>query len=420
MSSAVPASDSDRDGTRALVHRLFVAARTVATYGEQHPHSMNAAAELAAAMRGAGPPYAVQFIGDAVFRDMKLVPGGYEDFLHGQQLGQVMASLGAREIRVERVPEPRDLLQLLSALGHAFSGSTDPLELIKVPGLSWRDIPGALWGEAGECVDPEVFVLGQVALAVSAAEDLGRDGGMPCDWPTALSIIRRLERALDTNSPGTLRALELAPGSWSQARRSVSGAILALAVMRHIGTAPNLARVATHAALALGLFGLAPRSGLPFVQAATAATAMLSAPASSRLGAEPHRLRVSVVIDRIARFPEDRSQWLPLSALVEIVYEMERRRCPADLSFDLSRVDLLAVLVDEAGRPFDPTWVRAVLGTMGVIPPGARVRLADGREAVAVEPGSSGDPRRPVVLLEGRLVVPDAPVILLAGAASRG
>lgn len=394
---------------RAVLDRLYAGARTVAAYGDRHPRANEAAAELAAALKGATPPYAVQFMGDALFRDFHLVPVAYDGFLQCQQLGKAMRALGAREIRVDSAPAPADLMPFLVSLGGAFAGGGDPLELIKVPGLTWRDIPGAWWGEGGERVDPEVFALGQVALAVEAAERL-RAADPPCPWPETLAVVRRLERALDAHPAATRGALELAPGGWTPSRRAISAAIHALATLRHLDAAAHLGRTVAHTVLVLGLVGFAPRGGMRIADAARAASRLFAAPVASRLGAEPHRLRVSVLIDRFVRYGDRLDAWLAPMNLVDLLYALERMRCPEDAGFDFAWVDLLAVAASD--RRFDPEWARVLIASSGVIPPGARVRLADGAEGVAMEPGDSGDPRRPVVLVDGRLVVPDRPVSL--------
>lgn len=408
-------TDSLQDAMRAVLDRLYAAARAVAAYGNRHPRALEAANELAAALQGAAPPYAMQFVGDALFRDFRLVPVAYDGFLQCQQLGRALRGLGVREVRVERAPAAADLLPLLVCLGRALAGGGDPLELIKVPGLTWRDLPGAWWGEAGERVNAEVFAVGQVALAVDAADRL-RAATPPCPWPETLAVVRRLERALDAHPAATRGALELAPGGWTPSRRAVSAAIHALATVRHLGATAPLGRAVAHAVLVLGLLGFTPRGGKPIAEAARAASRLFAAPVASRLGVEPHRLRVSVLIDRFLRYGDRADAWLAPMGLVDLLYALERARCPEDADFDFAWVDLLALAASD--RRFDPDWVRVLVASSGVIPPGARVRLADGAEGVAMEPGASGDPRRPVVLVGGRLVVPDRPVTLLtAGAA---
>lgn len=405
-----------QDAMRAVLDRLYAAARAVSAYGDRHPRALAAAAELSAALKAATPPYAMQFMGDALFRDFRLVPVAYDGFLQCRQLGKAMRGLGAREIRVDGAPAGNELMPFLVSLGGALAGGGDPLELIKVPGLTWRDIPGAWWGEGGERVDPEVFALGQVALAVDAADRL-RDADPPCPWPETLAVVRRLERALDAHPAATRGALELAPGGWTPSRRAVSAAIHALATIRHLGAAPHLGRTVAHAVLVLGLVGYTPRGGRRIADAARAASRLISAPVASRLGAEPHRLRVSVLIDRFVRYGDRVDAWLAPMGLIDVLYALERARCPDDADFAFAWVDLLAIAASD--RHFDPEWVRVLVTGSGVVPPGARVLLADGAEGVAMEPGGSGDPWRPVVLVGGRLVVPDRPVTLLTAGAAR-
>ena len=55
------------------------------------------------------------------------------------------------------------------------------------------------------------------------------------------------------------------------------------------------------------------------------------------------------------------------------------------------------------------------MAALGVFPPGARVRLPDGRVGVVAGEGSPEDPSRPRVYLDGTLQVPSGPVRLVLG-----
>lgn len=347
--------------TRAVLDRLFVGARTVAAYGEHHPQSEAAALDLAEAFRAMGAPTTVQFLGDGVFRDRQLVPVGFEGFVQGRQLGAAMGAVGARELLVDDVPSAAPLLPLLTMVGRALSGGTEGLDHVRVPGLRWRDVGGAVWGEAGEKVEPELFAVGQVALAVGAAEALLALKSGPVDWTEALGVVRRLDRALEAHEEAARDALERAPGAWSPARRAGSAALLGLLVMRRLGAVAWSARCVAHTALVLGLHGYHAREGVPLVHAALQATRLLEQPVPSRSGAEPHRMRVSVLIDRFARYPEDRGAWLGVMGLVELLYTLELWRSPRAAEGDRLRPELLAMLAGGAGESLDPQWVRAVV-----------------------------------------------------------
>lgn len=349
--------------TRVVLDRLFVGARTVAAYGEHHPQSEAAALELAEAFRAMGAPTTVQFLGDGVFRDRQLVPVGFESFVQGRQLGHAMGAVGARELLVEDVPSASSLLPLLTMVGRALSGGTEGLDHVRVPGLRWRDLGGAVWGEAGVKVEPELFAVGQVALGVGAAEALLLRKAGPVDWTEALGIVRRLDRALDAHEDAARDALERAPGPWTPARRSVSAGLLGLLVMRRLGAVAWSARCVAHTALVLGLHGYHARDGVPLAHAALHATRLLDQPVPSRSGAEPHRMRVSVLVDRFARFPEDRGAWLGVMGLVELLYTLELWRSPRSAEGDRLRPELLAMLAGPGGEALDPQWVRAVLGS---------------------------------------------------------
>ena len=120
----------------------------------------------------------------------------------------------------------------------------------------------------------------------------------------------------------------------------------------------------------------------------------------------PHRLRVTTLV-RGLTLPADGSNGV--LSLVRAAYELERRRCPHDLSVSLTKADLMAWLADQLGERIDANWGRAILGVAGLIPAGSYV-LADTRLGGAMATAEGEDPRCPSVLVGGELVSPQRPV----------
>jgi hypothetical protein len=127
-------------------------------------------------------------------------------------------------------------------------------------------------------------------------------------------------------------------------------------------------RAAAHAALALASIGYRDREGAPLAEAAPATLAsMLAAPITAQSGVDPHRLRVCTVLHALCANAAAAAAGAPethvsLAGLLAVSYELERRRCPEGVSFDLTRLDLMADAVRAMGTDLDATWVRALVG----------------------------------------------------------
>lgn len=420
MNAPTPAPAPDTAGdhgghTRDIVERLFVLSRVVLMHGPRHPLVDQTVAVLAQNMAAAAPPFALQFVGQGVFRDRVLVPMDAEHFTRARLLATALANLGAHELAVDAAPTPDTLLELGVLLARGSQGPGDDLERAQLPGLRFREIPAARYGADSTQVDPEMFAIAQVALAIHDAEALHaqRDGAWP--WSAGVGLLRRLERAMDAGAAPTMRALDTAPGPWSVARRALAVCHHVMTALSDLKVAPSTRRAIAHAAAAVAVHGLQEREGLPLEAAAKAALRrMLDAPLPARTGVEPHRLRTLALVRGVAMRSNEPEQWTGAMAVIELAYAMERHRCPEGVDFALARVDLLAFAAAAMEGGFDPRWVRALVTRSGQIPPGATVRLADGRVGMAMEPGDSGDPMRPRVLVDGAVVEPESAVRLVS------
>jgi hypothetical protein len=400
--------------SRTIVERLFVLSRVVMMHGARHPLVDQTVTALAHCMAAAGPPYGLQFVGEGVFRDRVLVPMDAENFTRARQVALTLSNLGVHELAVDSAPSTETLMHLGAVLARGAQGPSDDLERTQLPGLRFREIPAARWGTDATQVDPEMFTIAQVALAIQDAETVfaKRDGPWP--WSAGIGLLRRVERAMDASIPSTMRALDTAPGTWSIARRALAACHHVFTALSDLKVAPSTRRAVAHAALAIAMHGLQDRGGSVFhVAARQALRKMLDAPLTSRTGVESHRLRTLALVHGVSTHAEEPGNWINPMALMELAYSLERHRCPRDVTFVLTRVDLLAHAAAGMEKDFDARWVRSLVTQCGQIPPGATVRLPDGRLGMALEAGPSGDPMRPYVLVNGETIEPTSAVRLV-------
>jgi hypothetical protein len=401
--------------TLAVVRELFVLMRTTSSHSSEHPLTIQSAVNLRDLLHAAQPPFSLQFVGKAVFRDTILLPMNLEAYDCAQIVGNAMKNLEVQEVTFERIPSVDDALRFGTAIARGMNGPSDVLGLLRIDGMRWREILNVA-GSDGELIDPSMFALTQITLALAEAERLPAATGESWPWVKGVSVIRRLERALAADSQAAIRVIDLAPGDWNVARRAVAAALDVLLVLRMLEVSNSTARAAAHAVLILGINGLRARGGVPLVLAAeTALPAILRSPATSRGGVEPHRLRTSAILHGLVR--PDKKDGPRVIPLVDLCYELAKARTPEAVPFDLTRVDLLAMATAQAGRRFDAGWVSALITVCGVMPPGCFVLLPDGRIGTVMDAGDSGDPFRPRVMVDGVIFVPDAPLSPMSPAA---
>ncbi|RMH18170.1 MAG: hypothetical protein D6696_13650 [Acidobacteria bacterium] len=397
-----------------LVDPLFVLMNTVGSHGREHPLSVRAAESLRKALEATDVPFALQLVAGGLFCNRVLVPLDVERYHKLAQLSHAFNNLSVHELTVEALPELDGVLTLGDALGKARIAPCQDLEHRKIPGLRWREIPAAQRGVHADSVAPEVFAVAQVAQAIAAVERIVAAPEEPWPWSAGVGVIRRLERAYDADRSTFDRALELAPGSWSVARRAVCAAALVLQPLIVLESTLATRRAAAHAILGLAACGFKPRDCDAIEEAASRLLfRMLAAPIHARSGVEPHRLRVCALVHHFAEQDDRQAPRLEIMKLIHLVYGLEGQRCAGGVDFVLSRADLFAHAVAELDRRPEGAWVRMLIKAVGELPPGAWVRLPDGRVGTVLGPGSSGDPRRPEVLIGGRKVEPPGPVELV-------
>ncbi len=405
----------DETTIRALLERLFIAMRTVASHGAQHPLALGTAEALSAAIDAVEPPFSLQFVADGVFCNRALVALDVEGYVQSQAIARAAQNLATQELSFDAPLGAFGALELATAFAHGQAGPSDDLEDDPIDGLRHREIDRAKHGLESEEIDREVAAVAHASLAVEVAETIPIDASVPWPWPSGLSTVRRLERAHETHAPTATYALELAPDGWTIGRRAASAAHLANVMLEAAGAVATTRRAAAHAVLILATQGLADRAGLPAEGAAAAALPRLcTAPAQARTGIEPHRLQATALVHAMAQRGQPGVRSHPALGAMHLAYELERMRRPERVGFDLTLVDLLARALRVTGQAAEDTWVRVLAQAIGVVPPGAWVALADGKAARVLGPGPSGDPFRPEVIAEGRRFEPTRRVRLLA------
>lgn len=396
-----------------LLERLFVLMRTVGTLGAAHPSAVTSALAARDAIARCNPPLSLQFVREATFCDRKLLPLDLESFHRAQLMCKALNNLHVQELTIGQVLTPQALVELAIVLSRGAQGPTDLLETTRIDGVEWRELPGAGWGTESRQIDPDLFAVTNLSLAVQDAETLC-DATAPWDWVRGVSIVRRLERAAAADLAAANRALEFVPQPWTQGRRAVSLALRVAAVLLEIKTQSAVLRSMAHTALMVGCSGLLDVP-TPFAVAARGALERgLGSAGKTALGAARHQIRVSSVLYAITRRPENQQGWPGPIALVDLCYQLETRRTSSGLS-NLTLGDLMAAALPDVGGELDVGWFRALVSTVGALPPGARVRLADGRVGMVMGPGIHGDPWRPQVLVGALVVEPDEAVHLIAG-----
>lgn len=390
--------------TRVIIDRFFVLTRNLGVHGPAHPLPHQNAESLAEALDAVGPPYALQFVRDAVFVDRELAVLDPPNFLRARRLAASLATLGVNEIRVEYAPSPANLV----AVAHAVSQGK---KLPVVDGMIFREIQGAQAGTEAMQVDTELFASAQLLRAIVDVEAIEAARSTSWPWPQGIATVRRVERARDSDLDACLRFIDYAPGARGPARRAVSAAVHGLALAGAARLSLPLRRVVAHGAMALVLYG---DEGGPVNfrdAAARALPAMVESIGATRAALDPHRMRVCAVLQSVL---EGAASAHPLSLPMSLAYTLERVRGVRGVGFEHSTVDLLSWTARLAGVRLDARWVRALLCAYGVVPPNARVRSLEGGDGVAMGGAPEDAPRQPLVLLDGdgTMLAPEVPVSL--------
>lgn len=388
---------------RAIIDRFFVLTRNLGVHGAAHPLVHQNAEGLAEALDAVGPPYAIQFVRDAVFVDRELAVLDPPNFLRARRLAASLAALKVNELRVEYAPAAASLVAVADAVARR-------VPLPSVDGMLFREIDGAQAGTEAMQVDTELFAAAQLLRALVEVEGVHAAGLAQWPWPVGISVVRRVERAKESDLDACLRFIDHAPGDRGAPRRALAAAVHALSLGGAARLGLPLRRVLAHAALALTQYG--DEGGPVNVRdaAARALPAMVASIGATRAALDPHRMRVCAVLQSLL----DGGEAHPLAAPLHLAYTLERAQAVGGAGFWLLTTDLLAWAARLAGRRLDAGWVHALLCAYGVVPPNARVRALEGGEGIALGGAPDDTPLQPLVLLrdDGSVLAPAVPVRL--------
>jgi len=399
--------------TVETVDRLFTLMRSVQTHGVSNTNTRQAAAALTQSVNAGELPYALQFVAGAVFRNRQMIPMEAQQAARVEELSKSLSNLRAHELTFER-PLTEDAVMLLGeVLVSGAEGRSDMFSRVRIAGLKVRALSRLESERQGEWIDAALYSINQIAKATTWGQKISADESQPWPWSEGIQVVRAVENANRLDSEAADRALELAPGTWTPIRRALSATKLSLTVTRFLGLSPLTSRAAAHVQLALGVQGYTARDGGSVTEtAALVRSRFLEGPVTNPTGIDPHRLRATSIAHLLAHPDSANEAPAAILGLCHLLYHLERVRRPSQLDVELTRPDLLAYAVGNAGKAFEPVWVRALCEAVGAVSAGTPVKLTNGERAIAVGAGAPGDIWRPRVFLHGEAIVPAQQVLL--------
>jgi hypothetical protein len=402
------------DMARQVLTHVFVLMRVVSSHGSIHQVTVNAAHELHELVAQA-QVVVLQFVRGALFSDQQLVPLNWDELEASLEVSRALDNLGAQEISLNSALTPDALILVGELLSRGAAGPYQDADSVKIKGFAIREIPSVSWGEEQEEIDEDLFALSQIALAIKDASVLSLERGW--DWQQGGGIVRRLEQACEANFGFASRALELTNEPWTPHRRAVYAAFDVYATMSHLGIERPLRRVAAHVTLGLTFCGYDEHEGMTLEDANEKFLEVaIKSPAASTTGMPPHRLRCTTVSHLFEQ--GDPSRWFGFMELIRLCYELEYERVPKGVDFVLTKADLMALAAQEMGSHYPPVWVRALISLYGDTPPGAYVRMPDGRVGVIM--GDNPQTGMLQVIVSGQVVDVRPPVTLISSAQAHG
>ena len=367
-----------------VLQALFVAIKTVAGHGPDHPFTLKICTKLEQEVQVSAPPWKLQFIKGGIFRDLRLLDLGVEGYHRLSPLGKALARQSKHEIQLERAPTALEWITIAGALQRAMLNADADLDELEIPGLSFHTIANAGFGDNEEELDPEIYAIGQIALAMDLMESIEPE---PEQWPwqRAMTLLRYMDRAISSDLHAATRALELAPQGWDAMRCAASAAFHVMASLKDLGVDGATARVAAHAALILCVYGYTHPTPISMHEIAPKALerASQSVEVLMREVLPPHPLKVLTTLRSV--FETSPDKWMGFLHLILMSYDLEQERIPTDVAFNLTRGDLMVVATQNMGTRFAPSWVKLLVNLYGATPPGSYVRTPSGALGVVLD-----------------------------------
>jgi len=397
-------------GAASLIGGLFVMLKVAMVHRMDNqavvPVAQRFSSALAEFQSEVSPDAAVQFVGDAVYINRRLVHADLTTWEKAGFLATFFAKMNVAEISFhERVPELsiREFIQAVREV--ALDPSTaEAVHRRRFLGISFRDLEAHGVGRDEEAlVLPDRFrvlrAYGVIVATLGAlVERLQQGKSAP------LVPVRRAVQEFVRLPDGT-RPLQLGILSLEHYRDRLPGRLASLAIMvvcmgKRLGLGVADLR---DAGVAAGLCGVGRAMSGELVFASPDTCAAWDAFAEGARWLVPYSghgkaaaLRIITAIDQGSA--ETRRRGHPLSRLIAVAdrYDLATQRPPRGLGLTPD-----AALQELSNAPdLDRAAVRLLVTTLGLFPVGTTVRLSTGETAIVVD--VSQDPRR---LAEPRVMV---------------
>jgi len=391
-----------------VIEQLCACMRAIAANGPDHEDVHASSQACQRAIADAKPAFALRFLSDSVLRDREPLMVSLGGFRRAQILARALYQQNTPELRFDEVPKVEVIERLAKLFVEATQGNHRSF-MPRLAGISMNKIHQVDPTSNGHDETDVDRVLRAALYSVTmGVEQLQARVAptRPWPWQQGQQVIAALERCLALGVTATSRAIELAAPDWTPARRSVAMVTSVLIVLTRLRASDVSRRAAAHATLAIASYGM--REAKTFEQSALHALSSLYAtptaePGEDSVAPSPHRLRTTALV---AASAGQNGVPMQLTRLLQTAFALESKRIEPN-GQRLSRVDMQSWLSSAIGHEVDDLFGRAMLSSLGALPPGSHV-MCDGRLGVVVGPGKAGD--RPIVLVGGQLTAPDAPV----------
>lgn len=397
-----------------IIDDLFRLVRETIAHGPQHPAIGDAAGRLQAQILASGVPLTLLFASGAVIASGEPVATDADRFQRVQALGRALGNLGVHEVTFAEHVTPSDIAGLAHAIARARRGPSKALDEVVLRGVTTRAVPAVGWLDGPPPDQRDPYVASRLAHAVAAADELCASVGREWSLPAAFHVLRCVEQAEDAGGPMATMLMESSDDpNWSGGRRAVSLALLVRRVLSALQIDGEAAHPTVHAALAMGVYGL--RTAAPAARLDTAMSASEAVMrAVGRAGAceRDHVVRAAALLGSMARASFGGGN-VRLEGLLETAYELEAARAADPDPPTRSMGDLVDLAIYHRGDRFVALWVDLIVATMGSVPAGTVVRLADGRMGRALWPAEGYGADAPMVHVDGQVLVPTQPVTIV-------
>ncbi len=363
--------------------------------------------------RGVSPTAAIQFVGDAVYCNKRLVRADLETWNKSRFVKDFFAKLSVAEVAFENDCPERSLRDFIAA---ARQVSLDPAEAGNVrsrqfAGISFRDLhaKGVDMNDEILVLPDPVRVLRAFGVIVVTLRELLEEVKQGRRF-SLLPLRRSMQEFV--RLPAHTHSLQLGLLSLEQFRNEISGRLARIGIMvvvmgRRMGLGISILRD-------LGVTAALSGVGRIFDDELAVAPAELCVERDVyRKGARllmGHSGQGRAASLRVIAAAEmgDKDSWRtghPLSCLLAVAEAYEHRTAKPPIGQGMRPDQALQSILDD--EEYDTPAARTLIATIGLFPVGSMVKLSTGETAVVVEgPTSANDAAQPQVLVitdaEGR------------------